>query len=526
MTKEEKQALKEQKRLEKEARKAEKAAEKARRKALKDGTLKAEEPDVDPDAPDPLRPRTEEELATELEDLKNMVQGELDKMKEEAPDADWKDFVDAALYEKKNGIKPDYHRPEKCEICGENDAVEGEKYCEQCLDDMKHYPFEWWQFIIPIMAVFFLVFGILLGHQSWSLYQGTASAQSLARQGKLSSALDAYGTLNGTIEDEGGDYGVQYRKNQVKILNKTGVQNFGLLSNYLESYYPTDLNKWYNSYARKAQANIDDYQKAYEYLEEAAQNAESQDDYKAVLKSYNETLKDKDVNTAYANFFRYDLALMYDQSYEEQKKYVDAIAAEGKEYESLYLPLQTEIALGEKEYATALDLADQMEAINKEDIYVYVFRSVAYRMQGELGLAADAADAGLKIDGSASTLNYQRAILFLLEGDLTLASAYAEEAHTNAATAGNYISACSLYSLILQEQIAEKNEAIKSATGDAKDKLKSEKADLKSTYDSLMSEFDEYGAAYGYEISPDVNKILKGKKTVEEVFLKGTGDFS
>ncbi|NLD29283.1 MAG: hypothetical protein GX658_02700, partial [Clostridiales bacterium] len=215
--------------------------------------------------------------------------------------------------------------------------------------------------------------------------------------------------------------------------------------------------------------------------------------------------------------------LIYEQGIDTQKKYVEAIKAQGEEYESLYLPLETEIALTEKDYDKALSLCDMLENRNVEDVYAYVYRTVAYRLKGDLKAAASACDAGLKIDGTASTLNYQRAILYLLEGDYKLATAYAEEAHANAATANNYVSACSIYSLVLQEQIADKTAAIKAAKdADTKTKLKSERADLKSTLESLNTEMEEYG----YEVSPDVAKVIAGKKTLDEVFLKGEGDFA
>lgn len=407
-----------------------------------------------------------------------------------------------------------------CPICGERPAAEGSEYCEECMEDMKRYPFEWWQFLIPFMAVFFLAFGILLCHDGWSVYHGTAQAQHLARQGKLMSALDKYGDLNGQIAEDDDNYGFQYRKNQVKILNRVGIQEFSVLDNYLDAYYPTDLNKWYNRYAKQSKERIEAYETAYNYFEEAAQDAK---DYKSLIKAYDKAIEGKDVDPAFANYYKYYACLIYDQGVKEQQKYLDAIKAEGEDYESLYLPLETELALTNKDYDKALQLCDQLEDRNAEDIYPFVYRTVAYRMQGDLQQAATACDAGLKIDGTASTLNYQRAILFLLDGDLTLASTYAEEAHTNAATANNYVSACSIYSLVLQEQIDQKNEAIK-ATDDksAKTKLRSERDDLKSTLESLETEMAEYG----YEVSPDVAKILAGKKTADEVFLKGEGDFA
>lgn len=517
----EKEAAKAKKKAEKAARKAEKMKEKARRKALLDGTRKAdlEEDSVDPDAPDPLRPRTQEELNVELEDLRDMVQNEIDEMREQAPDADWNEIVEQALYEKQHGIKPDYHKPVMCEICGEHEVVEGTEYCAECLEDMKHYPFEWWQFIIPLMAVFFLVFGVLLCHDGWTVYQGTAQAQSYAREGKLMSALNKYGELNSQIAQKDDTYGFQYRKNQVKILNKSGIQQFSVLDNFISAYYPNDLGKWYNRYAQKSKARIDEYETAYNDFEKAAQSAK---DFDSLIKAYDKQIKGKNVNPAFANYYRYYACLLFNQGLDTQKKYVNAIKAEGKSYESLYLPLETEIALTEKDYDKAISLCDALEKRNVEDIYPYVYRTVAYRMKGDLRAAARACDAGLKIDGTASTLNYQRAILFLLEGDYKLAMAYAEEAHTNATTANNYVSACSIYSLVLREQIADKDTAIKHAKGKTKDKLKSERADLKSTLESLESEMTEYG----YKVSPDIKKILDGKKTVDEVFLKGEGDFT
>ena len=468
-----------------------------------------------------FRPRTEEEIRSEMEDIRDMVQNELDEMREQAPDATWDDIVQQAAYEKKNGIKVDYHPPVMCSVCGEHEAVEGSEYCEECMEDMKRYPFEWWQFLIPFMAVFFLAFGILLAHDGWSVYHGTAQAQSLARQGKLISALDKYGELNGQIAEGSDTYGVQYRKNQVKLLNRVGIQEFSVLDSYLSAYYPGgDLNKWYNRYAKQSRERVDEYETAYNYFEEAASSAK---DYKSLIKAYDKAIEGKGVNAAFANYYKYYACLIYNQGEKEQQKYLDAIKAEGKDYESLYLPLETELALSAKDYDKALQLCDELGDRNAEDIYPYVYRTVAYRMQGDLSQAAASCDEGLKIDGTASTLNYQRAILFLLDGDLTLASAYAEEAHTNAATANNYVSACSIYSLILQEQIAEKNEAIKAADDkETKTKLRSEKADLKATLESLETEMSEYG----YEVSPDVGKILAGKKTADEVFLKGEGDFA
>ncbi|MEF2940588.1 MAG: hypothetical protein U0O13_03210, partial [Oscillospiraceae bacterium] len=57
------------------------------------------------------------------------------------------------------------------------------------------------------------------------------------------------------------------------------------------------------------------------------------------------------------------------------------------------------------------------------------------------------------------------------------------------------------------------------------DKQKVLLADLAEEMRSLGMteiEMDEYG----YAVSPDVAKIIAGKKTLDEVFLKGEGDFA
>ena len=99
--------------------------------------------DVNPPEDDkiPLDPESgidPEKLESELSDLKDLVQNEIDKMMEESPDKDWKDIVkearDAKLARKTSTGK-------LCECCGENEVDEDETYCESCLETMKHYPF-------------------------------------------------------------------------------------------------------------------------------------------------------------------------------------------------------------------------------------------------------------------------------------------------------------------------------------------------------------------------------------------------
>ena len=459
---------------------------------------------------DPFAPKTEEELNAELEDLKDMVQGEIDKMMENNPEADWKEVVCAAAEEKRLGIKP--QKEELCEVCGENPVVEGTSYCEDCLHNMTHYPFSWWHFLIPIISLMFAALAVVMVIHSWSIFSGTAGAQRLAGQKKLFSAMTRYSTLNADIKENGGKYGSRYLKNQVKLYNEIGVQEFSDLKNFIDTYYTgTDLQKPWNLYASKTKAKIDAYSGIYEYFNTAASEAT---DFNSFVKAFDKAIAGKNVNTAYADYYKYYACLIYSQDVTAQKEYIDGIAAQGTEYASLYLPLYAELSLNEHEYDQAISYANQMRSHNAEDTYLYVYRAIAYRMKGDLARSTASINEGLKLgDNSTSpSLNYQMSIIYLISGQYRLAQSYAETAYKNADTANTYQSAANMYALTAKLRAQQYKEAKKTA----------QYSDQNDIYVSVKQTLE----SDGFEISPDIMAIVKGKKTAKDVFMKGNGDFT
>lgn len=525
-----KAARKAEKEEKKAARKAEKEKEKAARKAKKNGSEQPEgasaedaandaAPDTEPegnpgkktDGPDPFLPKSEEELNKELDGLKDTVQGEIDKMMEDHPDTDWNTIVAAAAEEKRT-VKQDRVREDAplCEVCGKKPAEPDSIYCADCLENMKHYPFSWWQFIVPVVAVMFAALAIVMTINGWSLFSGTANAQKLARQDKLFSALTKYSSLNTSIEESSGDYGAKYLKNQVKIYNKIGIQEYSDLQTFLETYYTgTAINKPWNHYAKKANDDLTSYSDCYTYFSTAASSATS---YSTLITAFNKEIKGKDVNAAYANYYRYYACLMYNQDIKTQKKYVNAIAAEGKKYAGLYEPLYAEIALNNKDYDGALVYAGSILERNAEDPYGYVYRGIAYRMQGNLVKAAKALNDGLHTNSKSAILNYQMGVICLINGQEKLAESYANTAASNATTENTYLSACSLEALTAELRARAYKKA-----GDT-DSYDSEH----TIYTNIKSQLEENS----YTLSDDVASILAGDKTIEQVFTEGTGDFT
>lgn len=456
---------------------------------------------------DSLTPKTDEEIAEEVEEIASKLQSEIDNMMSEHPDADWKTLVNEAAEEKRAWQST----RTICECCGQAVVYGDEIYCEDCKASMKKYPFKWWHFVMPILALLVIAFTIWVSYSQWTMYSGTAKAQAYVRNHQFNSALNEYDTLNDAIDEAGGVYGWKYLANQIHLYEEIGIQEYTTLNNFLDNHYNiSTLKKFYNHDAKEATALINSYTDAYTHFVTASNSANG--DLEACLEAFNKEIEGEDVNAAYANYYRYYACLVYGGSSEEQQKYVGAIAAEGKEYASLYLPLYTEIKLNEKDYDGALAYADQMLERNSEDTYAYTYKGVAYRMQGDTAAASTALDKGLKVDSNNSPLNYQMAIIALLNEQYPLAEAYAQTAYEQATTTNNYRSAASLYGLIAEMRARQYQKAGNS------DNYSSEHA----IYTSIVGEVEDNGLT----LSEDVDAILDGTKTVEGIFLLGEGDFA
>lgn len=385
-----------------------------------------------------------------------------------------------------------------CQCCGEVEIPEDWTYCDKCLNYMRHYPFDAWDVAYPVIAVMFLALSIVLLVLGWSTYHSAAKADAYARADRLTSSISAYADTNTLLSDKDQTPGWIYLKRQLKVYNALGVQSFTDTSDFIGTNYTTaDLKKPWNRYAKKMNEEIAGYTAAYNAFSTAA-SSDDVSDLASFLTAYEEDLKGQTYVEAYANYFRYYACLVYDEDTATQKKYVDAIAADGTKYASLYLPLYSEISLNDKDYDKALSYSAELLKLNQEDSYAYVYRAIAYRMQGNLPKAYNAIQTGLKSNDQNSALNYQMAIYCVLDGDLTKAASYVETAYTYADTVNSYLSAGSLYALIAKER------------------------DQTELYDQIVEDLSNYG----YTISGDVDSILSGETTFEDIFLSGEGDFT
>ena len=455
---------------------------------------------VEPEGDDkiPLDPETgldPEKLESELNDLKDLVQGEIDKMMEENPDSDWKEIVKEAKEGKANRGKAKVSK--LCECCEENEISEDETYCEECLETMRHYPFVWWKLFIPVLTMVLIVLAFSYFAISFSVFKGTVSANKLAAAGKPVSALAAYDNVNTEIKVNDANFGNRYLKYQVKLYDSLGVDEYETLESFIDKYFPgTKIDRWYNKGVKAEKAKITSFEKLYNIFSDCYSES---DNYSEFLELFNEKTEGKsEYDAGQVYYYKYYAANVYNEDLSLMRENIEKIREVSPEAKSFYLPLLAEVALNEQNYDEMIKYADELSKVNSESPYVYLYRTVAYRFQKDYAKANSACDAGLKIDGSNTLLNYQKAIVCLLEDKLEEAYSYAGTAYEMADTANSYMAAASLYSLcanLLGE--AEVNEAI----------------------------LDEV-SSYSYSISGDVQKVVDGELTLEALFTEGKGDFS
>lgn len=454
--------------------------------------------DVNPPEDDkiPLDPESgidPEKLESELSDLKDLVQNEIDKMMEESPDKDWKDIVKEARdakFARKTSIG------KLCECCGENEVDEDETYCESCLETMKHYPFDWWKFISPVITVILLVLCFSFFAISLPVYKETAEAQKLVKSGKLQSALTAYDKINAEIKVTDENFGSRYLLYQLRLYDKIGIDEYEALSKFIEKYYVgTSIDKWYNKEAKGISDKVTSYKNLYKCVNKAMQVAT---DYDSFTDLYEKEIKGENFNEAQVLYYKYYAAVTYGESSEKKMEILNKIKEVDPNFKSLYLPLMGEVALADRDYDAMIKYSAEIRDFNCETPYAYWYKIVAYRLQGNIPKAAAACNEALEVLPQDGLINYQMAVICLLQGQNKTAKTYAETAYNNASTASGFLSSASLYYLCCG--------------------LTDDSETSKAISENLTN--------YGYGLAQEVEKILDGSMTVEDVFVNGEGDFT
>lgn len=439
------------------------------------------------------------ELEAELESIKDLMQTQVDKLLENPETSDWNELVKTASREIKES-KQAKTQVDLCEVCGENPkdktVFEGNPYCTQCRELLKKHPYKFTEFIMPVLVVLLLFLSSWQLAMDWGIFKSVAGAQSLVRQKKLYSAMEAYDDVNVQIKVNNKALSKKILSNQIMIYNKAGVEYYESIESFVNKYFSGEnLNLPSNRTIKKVMNDIDDFNKVYELAGESFQSAK---DYKSFVKSFDKAIKDDEkikYDESLVEYWKYYAAFAFDEKNEIQLKHLKNMEKISTRYSSLYLPNLAQLALAMKDYENVYKYCDAMESNNLENIDAKAYKATAYRLQKDFANSKSVIKEGLKIDKTESQMNHQMAILLLLDGKPKEAKLYAKTAYENAKMQHTFILSGNLYALCAH------------LDGDSQ------------TYTELEEELGE-------QFSKDVVSIVEGSKSVEDVFLKGEGDLS
>lgn len=445
--------------------------------------------------PDSIKDPTQND--DDLSGLRDLVQDEIDKMMEnqEGEKKDWNELVkEEKKIKEKKSKKID--EEDLCLLCKENEKSEGHDYCDECLEKLKKDPISIWKYIFPIIAIALIVLGSYKMSVTWSLFSTAAKADKYVRNNQYISALGAYEDYNTELKVNYKDPGLRTLNKQIEIYLELGVSYYETLNDFIDTNFAgKDLDSFIYKTAAEAKEKIEKYSDAYEVCYAAFNTATTYTEYVDAVDAAN---KETPIDSGYLAYYKYYAALAFGETIDVQLQNLDKMKACGEEYSSIYLPTYAEIYIEKKDYDAVLKTCNEMLSNNQEDIYAFVYQSYAYRLKNNLPKALNACNKGLKVEAENSLINYQMAIVQLLDGQEDAAFNYVKTAYQNAETEYSYLQASSLYAICAY------------MNGDT------------DTYAAIESDL----TTNSYSFANEVSSYINNKTTIEDIFLTNGGDFT
>lgn len=440
-------------------------------------------------------------LEKELEDIRDMMQAELDKA------AGGDDVLIQELEDVSDEPAEDEEELPLCECCEEKPAEEGSVYCEDCINLMKKYPLR--KSGIFMTVIMLVVFGISM-YLSYPYMEDAfivADASSNYKAGNTMTALQSYyAYFNGG--KKGSAVSRKALSECVDGYLKTGYHSDAatLIGTYFDEKALT--LPWNQKYA-KAVAEADMLSDTYYAVTEVAGSALNGEDF-----NYDEVMKALDAlkqtspaedgtgeaaakyNEVFIEYYKYIVMSVNEDSLESQFEQLKKIDEIGEGYEWVYLSNYCGIAAKLGDEKAVNESFDRLLEANRQDSTAYISKANYYRY-----LDKHDAEKIIEICNEASKsvvtndLSYKHplAIAYLLKGEGALAL---EEIKALFDSGAYTLQNCNLYALCALYN------------GDTK------------TYDEMKTLL----SGYGYEISELVESYKAKKITIEEALKDKGGD--
>ena len=443
------------------------------------------------------------ELETELEELRDMFQKELDAQTNGTeglvvPQSD-DEAVDA---EEEEEFIP-------CDCCGENPRSvsfgEDYPYCDSCREAMKRYPLRFSGFLTLIISLALIVGTAYLAMPTIDSWIPALEGLMLFEEGKLYSAIESsFSSLNSAEKE---NVSKKLVRKTIDAYVSTGYYSdaAGLIETFFtETELKMPWNAKYNKILTDNTVLQETYYTVSDIIEPVANGLEY--DYDEIIASLDalkevnpkeegkSTVTEK-YNEVFIEYYKYVVMSVNGKSLDEQLAQLKKVDEIGEGYEWAYLSNLCGIAARAGDEETVNKAFEKAIEINKEDTNAYIAKASYYRY-----LETPDADKILEICAEAaknsygSDLSYKQyeAIAYLIKGE----GAMALEAIEEAITSGYTVQTCNLYAL----------------------------CGLSNGNTDIYKEMKTLLAGSGYEISPLVEKYKNDKITIAEIIADNGGD--
>lgn len=480
----------------------------------------------------------EQAIHDEMEDLAKVFQEELDRAKAEAAEVantvpeepeiliQGLDDLPNPAEEKAEDEEEEGERP-LCACCEEHPAGTRENpdspYCETCDTGLRHYPFDFVNILLVLAVLVFTFYGcyVFAGHTQ--VFTEVHKADSLAKQNKLYSALDAYSTAANTMVNQHINGELVYKREILVAYRLGGInmmqepaenikfwemalphfRSLRLALDEAESFLATvDAANAILAPYDTAKAEDIPYDDLIAQLDALKDEAVTETTTEGVTDLQEETTtteaagytpKASKYNAAMLAFFKYQTALICEKDMATQLQFAEEIREYGEEYPWLYGAI-----LGDLYARSGKDvepICKILEADNVEDDTPALLRAIAKRMNGDYDGAIALCEEKLEAQSSLSSEFYrQEGLCYLLKGDYDTAYSQVNAGFQNS----TYPSMQYCNTLALCAAAAGQTDA--------------------------YNEVDELFQSSGYTISTEVANYKNGTATLESILLEGDYD--
>lgn len=215
------------------------------------------------------------------------------------------------------------------------------------------------------------------------------------------------------------------------------------------------------------------------------------------------TADSNDFDKAMVFYYKYLTEAFTDSDADTMKGYLTEYASLLKDYPLIYSYDIIGQYISEKNYDEAFKLVDNVLAINKADDFAGKYAALRERMNGSAEKALETAEKSMELSGETNYAAYEAALCCLILGNYEKAI----ELTSPLVEAGLSYDLCDLVK-VLEALYAEKD-------GETAETLKS----LVSTVDNTMSQ-------NSISVSANAQAIIDGTKTVKDVLMSGSYNFS